>query len=62
MKCNVGPMDRIIRIIIGVVILAAGFYYKSIWGVIGFITLLTGIFGTCLLYMPFGISTCKAKK
>lgn len=62
MKKNVGTVDRIIRIIIGVVIIALGFIYSSWWGIIGVIVLLTGILGSCLLYIPFGINTCKVKE
>ncbi len=34
MKANVGSADRIIRFILGVIILALGFYFKSWWGVL----------------------------
>lgn len=61
MKKNVGKVDKTIRIILGVLIGAAGFYFNTWWGLIGLIPLLTGIFGTCGLYIPFGISTCKTK-
>lgn len=59
MKCNVGKTDRIIRIILGVVILGVGIYFKSWWGVIGLIPILTSALGWCPVYMPFGISSCK---
>jgi hypothetical protein len=61
MKCNVGTTDRIIRIIVGVVIIALGLIFRSWWGLIGLIPLLTGAVGVCLLYIPFGINTCKVK-
>jgi hypothetical protein len=61
MKKNVGKVDKTIRIILGVLIGAAGVYFNTWWGLIGLIPLLTGIFGTCGLYIPFGISTCKTK-
>ncbi|WP_201601691.1 YgaP family membrane protein [Psychrobacter submarinus] len=60
MKINVGRTDRTIRIIAGVVIIALGFYYQSLWGVIGLIPLLTGLFRSCVLYSLLGINTCKA--
>jgi len=63
MKCNVGKTDRVIRIIIGLVIIALGFYFNSWWGIVGLIPLLTGIVKWCPLYIPFKISTvCEKKK
>ncbi|MGM8884710.1 YgaP family membrane protein [Psychrobacter sp. 1U2] len=59
MKINVGRTDRTIRIIAGVVIIALGFYYQSLWGIIGLIPLLTGLFRSCVLYSLLGINTCK---
>ena len=61
MKKNVGKTDKTIRIILGVLIGAAGIYFSTWWGLIGLIPLLTGIFGTCGLYSLFGVSTCPAK-
>ena len=62
MKKNVGGIDRGLRIIIGLVILVLGIVFKSWWGVIGLIPLLTGLIGWCPIYLPFGLSTCKLKK
>jgi hypothetical protein len=62
MKKNVGKTDKIVRIVIGVVILAVGYYFKSWWGLIGLVPILTAAIGWCPAYLPFGISTCKAKK
>lgn len=62
MKTNVGKADRTIRIIIGIVILAVGYYFKSWWGLIGIVPILTAAIGWCPAYLPFGISTCKTKK
>lgn len=59
MKYNVGKADRTIRIVLGLVIIAVGIYFKSWWGAIGLIPLLTGLMGSCWLYQLFGISTCK---
>ncbi len=58
MKCNVGPIDRTLRLIAGIAILGAGYYYQSWWGLIGIVPLLTGIFKICPAYLPFGLSTC----
>ncbi len=61
MKSNVGKTDRIIRIVVGLLIGAAGVVFKSWWGLVGIIPLFTGIIGFCGLYLPFGISTVKKK-
>lgn len=61
MKKNMGKADRWIRIILGLVIIAAGVYFKSWWGLIGIIPLATALISTCPLYLPFGISTRRAK-
>ena len=58
MKSNVGGLDRGIRIIAGLAILAAGFYYKSWWGLVGLVPLATGLLRWCPAYLPFGISSC----
>jgi hypothetical protein len=62
MKTNVGIADRIIRLIIGFVIVALGIIYNSWLGLIGIIPILTAVTGFCGLYVPLGISTCKEKK
>jgi type IV secretory pathway TrbD component len=59
MKKNVGTADRTVRILVGLGLVAAGFYFQSWWGAIGVIPLFTGSTGWCPGYLPFGISTCK---
>ncbi|AOS44142.1 hypothetical protein Verru16b_01203 [Lacunisphaera limnophila] len=61
MKPNVGGIDRILRILAGIAILGAGFYFKSWLGLIGIVPILTGIFRFCPAYLPFGLSSCKLK-
>lgn len=61
MKKNVGSIDKIVRIILGIVIAAAGYYYQSWWGLLAIIPLVTAFVGFCGLYPIFGISTCKKK-
>lgn len=56
---NVGNLDSIIRVILGLVILIAGFMMESWWGLIGLIPLFTGTVAWCPLYALFGIRTCK---
>ena len=59
MKCNVGRNDRIVRVIIGLAIIWAGFYYEDWWGVIGVVFLVTAAIGYCPAYTPFKFSTCR---
>ncbi len=60
MKVNEAGIDRGIRIVIGVVLIALVFVGpKTEWGWIGLIPLITGIVGICPLYSIFGIKTCK---
>ncbi|MFC3164608.1 YgaP family membrane protein [Ciceribacter thiooxidans] len=63
---NVGTIDRIVRIVVGLVLLSLFFYYPGAWwryyALIGIVPLLTGLFGTCPLYSMLGISSCPAKK
>lgn len=60
MKINVGSADRIIRILAGIALIAgAATGYIGIWGYLGVVPLLTGVFRFCPAYLPFGISTCS---
>ncbi|MDZ7376401.1 MAG: DUF2892 domain-containing protein [candidate division KSB1 bacterium] len=61
MKKNVGSIDRVIRVILGLAIIGLGIGFKSWLGLIGLVPMLTAIIGWCPLYRPFGISTCKVK-
>ena len=62
MKKNIGSVDKIIRIILGIIILALGIWKCSWWGLIGLIPIATALMGSCPTYLPFGISTCKTKE
>lgn len=62
MKPNIGKMDRTIRLIIGITILAVGLSMKSWWGAIGVIPIFTAFINWCPLYAPFGISTISKQK
>ena len=59
MKQNVGSADRVIRVVLGLAIIGAGFYFKSWWGAVGVVPLFTGTIGWCPVYLPFGLSTCR---
>ncbi len=60
MSKNVGAVDRMIRLIIGVVLIALVFIGpKTEWGWLGLIFFVTGFAGFCPLYLPFKINTNK---
>ncbi len=59
MSKNIGSPDKIVRYILGIVILALGYYYKSWWGLVGIIPLGTALLGWCPAYLPFRFSTEK---
>jgi hypothetical protein len=62
MTCNMGKNDRILRAILGVVILVAGLYFQSWWGLIGLIPLGTSMASWCPFYVPLKIDTRGAKE
>jgi len=59
MKKNVGAIDRLIRLILGVIIVGWGIYAQNWWGLIGIIPLATGFLNFCPIYFPFKLSTIK---
>ncbi len=60
---NVGGLDRLARIIAGLVLLALTVSgVIGGWGWLGLIPLATGVFGFCPLYRPLGINTCCLSK
>lgn len=63
MKFNVGGIDRILRIIVGIVLIAlAATHTIGLWGYIGILPLLTGVFRFCPAYTLLGVRTCPMKK
>ncbi len=62
MNKNVGGIDRMVRIGAGVTLLAlAATGVVGPWGYLGVVPLATGLIGWCPAYLPFGISSCKAR-
>jgi hypothetical protein len=60
---NVGGLDRALRVIIGVVLLALVFVGpRTYWGLVGLVPLLTAAIGNCPLYSIVGLSTCSTRK
>lgn len=68
MKKNMGSADRIIRVVLGAVLIALFAMGKTtgttgiILTVLGGVFILTSLVSFCPLYLPFGISTCKTKE
>lgn len=63
MKANVGTVDRVIRVVIGLALLSLVFVLESNarwWGLVGLVPLATGLVGWCALYKFFGIDTLGA--
>lgn len=58
---NVGTIDRLIRIVIGVLIMVWSLNAGNFWWIAGAVILATGVFRFCGLYKLLGISTCKLK-
>jgi len=69
MQKNEGTADRVIRVILGIILIGLGVYFQSSWGlvvmivliIVGLIALITGITGFCGLYKLLKISTIKKK-
>jgi hypothetical protein len=59
MKLNVGSSDKVIRLVIGVAMLAAGYFYQSWWGLVGLIPIGTALVNFCPAYALLGLSTRK---
>lgn len=62
MKSNVGGIDRVLRIVLGLVLIGlAATGTVGLWGWIGILPLATGLIGWCPPYALFGWSTCALK-
>jgi len=63
MTSNVGGIDRILRIVLGLVLIGLTLNGNiGIWGWLGVVPLATGLIGWCPPYAMFGFSTCAVKK
>ena len=63
MKTNVGGIDRILRMVIGLALIALTLTGTiGVWGWIGVVPLLTAALGFCPLYTVLGFSSCPMKK
>lgn len=59
MQANIGRTDRIVRIVLGAVIIATGLHLRSAIGFVGLFPIATALAGWCPSYLPFGFSTCR---
>jgi hypothetical protein len=63
MKANEGPLDRLLRVALGIGILSLTFVGpQTPWGYLGLVPLLTGLVGFCPLYAIIGLNTCGVRK
>ena len=65
MAANVGGMDRTLRIVAGIAVLAVFFVLEGnarYWALIGFVPLFTGLFRFCPAYTLLGVKTCPMEK
>lgn len=61
MSKNLGGIDRILRLLVGIALIALAVTgVIGAWGYIGVVPLLTAAIGWCPAYLPLGIRTCKA--
>lgn len=67
MTVNMGLIDRVIRVIVGILLIAYAIpigFSATGWnwvGWIGIVPLVTGLIGNCPLYTLLGLSTCPVK-
>jgi len=65
MAANVGGIDRVLRIVVGIALLSLFFILDGnarYWGLIGLVPLFTGLFRFCPAYTLLGVNTCPMKK
>ncbi len=62
MKANVGGIDRVLRIVLGLALIGLTLSGTiGVWGWIGLVPLATAATGFCPLYTVLGVSTCAAR-
>ena len=63
MKKNMHQIERIVRIVLGLILISLAFIGPSnLWFLLGIIPLATGLVGSCPAYSLLGISTCSLQK
>lgn len=59
MTCNVGTLDRALRVVVGAAILSLYFVGpQTPWALLGLVPIVTGLAGVCPAYSLLGLSTC----
>ncbi|WBX82898.1 YgaP family membrane protein [Sphingosinicella microcystinivorans] len=62
MTRNEGTIDRLLRMVVGLILIALVFVGpRTAWGWIGVVPLLTGLVGMCPIYSLLGINTCPRR-
>ncbi len=62
LKRNEGSLDRGLRVVMGIGLLSLVFVGpQTLWGLIGLVPLITGLFGSCPIYSLLGWRTCPLK-
>lgn len=67
MQKNVGTLDRVLRVVVGLVLIAYALGLLApdtgynVWGWIGIVPILTAVVSFCPAYRIFGLRTCKAE-
>ena len=65
--CNIGGWDKFLRIIVGLALISLVFFgepiigQNTVYGWLGLLPMMTGVFNFCFFYTLLGISTCKKK-
>ena len=62
MKINVGGIDKILRIAVGLALVAWALMGGPVWAWVGVVPLATGVIGWCPAYTLFGLNTCPTRK
>lgn len=57
MTTNVGNVDKVIRIVLGLAIIVIGYLNESWWGLVGLVSIVTAFLGYCPAYSLIGVST-----
>ena len=62
MKLNVGGIDRVLRVVAGLALVAWALLGGPVWAWIGVVPVATGLFGFCPAYLLFVFISCPARK
>ena len=62
MKINVGGIDKILRLVVGLALIAWALMGGPVWAWVGVVPLATGAIGWCPAYNLFGMNTCPTRK